>query len=211
MMAGPGDERAAGVGDRGRLRASHADREQVIGTLKAAFVQGMLDKNEFDQRVSETFAARTYADLVPLIADLPGGPTVAQWRTSAHARSGLTMKRAVTWSACMVIATVMAAVIGWVLGAGPVFVVSSFAFVMATVAAGTMIVEAWDKNKQSRAQLPEGPSPGAGGQASRRLPSAGTGRQLPPASHGHRHVAESARSRRPHKRQAFVEAARGAS
>ena len=50
-MAGPGDERAARAGGRGHLRASHADREQVIGTLKAAFVQGMLGKDEFDLRV----------------------------------------------------------------------------------------------------------------------------------------------------------------
>ena len=40
VMAGPGDEIAAGAGGRGHLRASHADREQVIGVLKAAFVQG---------------------------------------------------------------------------------------------------------------------------------------------------------------------------
>jgi hypothetical protein len=30
MMTGPGDEKAAGEPDRGHLRASHADREQVI-------------------------------------------------------------------------------------------------------------------------------------------------------------------------------------
>ena len=30
-----------GPGDRGRLRACHADREQVIGTLQAAFAQGL--------------------------------------------------------------------------------------------------------------------------------------------------------------------------
>jgi hypothetical protein len=35
-MAGPEDEIAAGAGGRGYLRASHADREQVIETLKAA-------------------------------------------------------------------------------------------------------------------------------------------------------------------------------
>jgi len=38
VMTGPGDEMAAGTAGRGRLRASHADREQVIGTLKAVFV-----------------------------------------------------------------------------------------------------------------------------------------------------------------------------
>ena len=69
-MTGRGDGIAAG---RGHLRASHADREQVIGTLKAAFVQGMLDKDEFGQRVSLTFAARTHADLAALTTDLPAG------------------------------------------------------------------------------------------------------------------------------------------
>ena len=72
MIAGSGNEIAAPEG-RGRdeLRASHADREQVIGTLKAAFVQGMLAKDEFDQRVDQTFAARTHADLAALTADFP--------------------------------------------------------------------------------------------------------------------------------------------
>ena len=55
-MAGPGYEIAAGAGGRGHLRASHADREQAIGTLKAAFVQGMLAKDEFDLRVGHNEA-----------------------------------------------------------------------------------------------------------------------------------------------------------
>jgi DUF1707 SHOCT-like domain len=68
MAAGRGDAPEAG---RGRLRASHADREQVIGTLKAAFVQGMLAKDEFDQRVGQAFAARTHAELTAVTADFP--------------------------------------------------------------------------------------------------------------------------------------------
>jgi len=36
----------------GHLRASHADREQVIGTLKTAFVQGRLGRDELDVRVA---------------------------------------------------------------------------------------------------------------------------------------------------------------
>jgi Domain of unknown function (DUF1707) len=72
VVAGPGDERAAPEG-RGRdeLRASHADREQVIGTLKAAFVQGMLAKDEFDQRLGQALAARTHPELAALTADFP--------------------------------------------------------------------------------------------------------------------------------------------
>ena len=68
-MSGPGDQTPAAEGlaaegrDHGGLRASHADRERVIGTLKAAFVQGMLAKDEFDLRLGQAFASRTYAEL----------------------------------------------------------------------------------------------------------------------------------------------------
>ena len=83
-MAGPGGE--TGAGGRGRLRASHADREQVIGTLKAAFVQGRLEKDEFDLRVGQTFASRTYAQLARVTADLPAGLTTAKPSAPARAR-----------------------------------------------------------------------------------------------------------------------------
>ena len=71
-MTGPGDEVAA-AGGRGRLRASHADREQVIDVLKAAYVRGMLAKDELDARLSQTFASRTPTELAVLTADLPAG------------------------------------------------------------------------------------------------------------------------------------------
>jgi hypothetical protein len=42
-MSGPGDQTSASEGRSHRdLRATHAGRERVISTLKAAFVQGML-------------------------------------------------------------------------------------------------------------------------------------------------------------------------
>lgn len=71
-MSGTGDEMAAR--GRGPLRASDADREQVVDTLKAAFVQGRLTKDEFALRVGQVFAARTYADLSLLTADIPAEP-----------------------------------------------------------------------------------------------------------------------------------------
>jgi hypothetical protein len=71
-MAGLEHEMAAG-GGRGRLRASHADRERVIGTLTAAYAYGLVTKDEFDARVSQTFAARTYAELAVITADIPAG------------------------------------------------------------------------------------------------------------------------------------------
>ncbi len=60
---------------RGQLRAAHADRDQVVAALQAAFVQGRLDKGELDARVGQALASRTYAELAALTADLPAGPT----------------------------------------------------------------------------------------------------------------------------------------
>ncbi len=69
-----GNDQAARSPGRGRLRASHADREQVVDVLKAAFVQDRLTKDEFDDRVGQALASRTYADLAALTADLPAQP-----------------------------------------------------------------------------------------------------------------------------------------
>jgi hypothetical protein len=55
-------------------RASDADREQVIGVLKAAFVQGRLTKDELDARAGYALSARSHADLAALIADLHWPP-----------------------------------------------------------------------------------------------------------------------------------------
>ncbi len=73
-MTGPGDQRAAAARGPGRLRASHADREQSIEVLKNAFVQGRLTRDELDARVGQALASRTYADLAALTADIPAGP-----------------------------------------------------------------------------------------------------------------------------------------
>ena len=53
------------------LRASRADREWVIDLLKAAFVQGRLDKDEFDARIGRAAASRTYGELAAVTADIP--------------------------------------------------------------------------------------------------------------------------------------------
>jgi Domain of unknown function (DUF1707) len=73
-MTGPQDPAAAGGG---RLRAGHVDREQVIEALKNAFVHGRLTKDELDTRAGQALAARTYADLAALTADIPLAPALA--------------------------------------------------------------------------------------------------------------------------------------
>jgi hypothetical protein len=87
VTAEPGGATAARAADRGRLRASHADREHVVGTLKAAFVHGILDKDEFELRLGQTFASRTYADLATVTADIPAGLSLPPLPDSAGPQS----------------------------------------------------------------------------------------------------------------------------
>jgi len=77
-MAGQTDGIPGAAAGRGGFRASHADRDRVIGLLKAAFVQGRLTKDELDERLGLALAARTYADLAALTADLHSGLAGAQ-------------------------------------------------------------------------------------------------------------------------------------
>ena len=73
MATGPGDQMAVAPDGYGHMRASLADREQAIDTLKAAFVQGRLTKDELDERVGRALVPLTYAELAALTDDLPAG------------------------------------------------------------------------------------------------------------------------------------------
>ena len=56
------------------MRASAADRERTLDVLKAAYGEGRLTKDEFDARSVGAMAARTYGELMTIVADLPAGP-----------------------------------------------------------------------------------------------------------------------------------------
>jgi hypothetical protein len=47
---------------------------EVIDALEGAFVQGRLTKDELDVRVGQALAARAYADLAAVTADIPASP-----------------------------------------------------------------------------------------------------------------------------------------
>jgi DUF1707 SHOCT-like domain len=79
----------------GHFLASHTDREQVVDTLKAAFVEGRLTKDELDVRAGQAFTARTYADLAVLTADIPAGPTGSRRRPARVQARPPVSKRAV--------------------------------------------------------------------------------------------------------------------
>jgi hypothetical protein len=206
MVTGPGDELAAPAAGRGYLRVSHAEREQVIGALKAAFVRGMLAKDEFDVRVGQAFASRTYAELAAVTADLPAEPAAAQPPVPARSRVGQPVPRP---------GRVMAAATGlyggvqafvflspWPAGsendpAGAkiaLFLLSNPIYLVVLLICVACLI-AGRRERRSSGRPPRRPAPGAGGQASRYPPSAGPGGELPPAGRGYQHTAEAERSR----------------
>jgi Domain of unknown function (DUF1707) len=200
-MAGPGDEIAAGAGGRGRLRASHSDREKVISLLKAAFVQGRLDRDEFDLRVGQALASRTHAELAALTADIPAGLTGAQWSPEPLPESA--NKKAVkaiacwtgtVWSIFAAAAMAGAAADGVNPVAGLVIAVVFIPFLVIPLAA-LLLFHAW-LDKRASGQSSQGLPPGAGGQASQRPVSGDPARQLPHIKRDPRHTAEAGSIRR---------------
>src|SRR6202167_5688260 len=73
--AGQSDLPATVAGEE--LRASHADRDQVVELLRVAAGDGRLSPEELDDRLERALTARTYAELAPLTADLPATPGTA--------------------------------------------------------------------------------------------------------------------------------------
>ncbi|MCK1795427.1 DUF1707 and DUF4190 domain-containing protein [Streptomyces sp. XM4193] len=67
----------AGQGQPGHnpmMRASDSDRERAADVLKAGYSEGRLSKEEYDHRLDRVHRAATYADIQPMIVDLPQGP-----------------------------------------------------------------------------------------------------------------------------------------
>jgi len=56
------------------IRASDADREVVVAALRDAYTAGRLTMEEFDERTSAAYAARTWGELRKLTVDLPAQP-----------------------------------------------------------------------------------------------------------------------------------------
>jgi hypothetical protein len=169
------------------MRASRADREQVVEVLKAAFVQGRLAQDELDARVGQAFAARTYGELAAVTADItPVRLTRARPPEPARG-SANKKKKAVAVLSCATLAYpgLMAALPPIPDGspfAVPVMVVMFVLF--GGVATGwLLLLHAWLEQRASR-QSARGVPPGAGGEASRSQAPADPAGQLPQADQG---------------------------
>jgi len=124
------------------LRASRADRERVIGLLKAAFVEGRLAQDEFDTRVGQALASRTYAELAAVTADIPAELIGAlPRRPPDRARRRISMNTAVTGGACVAVVANVGMLAAILIGS-PVAValVAVFTVIGVILAIGAMIV-----------------------------------------------------------------------
>ncbi|GAA4625155.1 DUF1707 domain-containing protein [Actinoallomurus vinaceus] len=63
--------------DPGRMRASDADRDRIADQLREALAEGRLTPEEHAERLDAVYQAKTYAELTPIVADLPAAGGVA--------------------------------------------------------------------------------------------------------------------------------------
>lgn len=71
--------------DRLDMRASDAERQEVVERLRAALDDGRLKPDEYVERMGRAYEAVTHGDLVPLCRDLPETTTPAPARPAAPA------------------------------------------------------------------------------------------------------------------------------
>jgi uncharacterized protein DUF1707 len=64
------------AGEPAEVRASHADREQVVDVLRVAAGDGRLTTDELDERLEAALSARTVGKLDELTADLGTRPGI---------------------------------------------------------------------------------------------------------------------------------------
>jgi Domain of unknown function (DUF1707) len=56
------------------IRASDRERESVVDVLRDAYTDGRLTLDEFEERTSAAYAAKTWTELRELTGDLPAEP-----------------------------------------------------------------------------------------------------------------------------------------
>ena len=200
-MVNPGDERAAGAESQARLRASAADREQVIEVLKVGFVQDRITKDELDQRIGQALASQTCDDLDILTADIPGALIGA--RPAEPARPDVSKKKLVRRTSAAVASTSFVIAEAVALShqlnplAGVIAGLVAGAFTAGLLAVLLTLI-AWAIDRSAGRQPSQRPPPGALENAAQHPAPADPARHPRQSSRRPRPGAEAARSGLPH-------------
>jgi len=152
-MMRPGEEIVA---NGAALPVTYADRERVIRTLKAAYVQGRLTEAEHDERTAQASASRSRAELAALTADLPDGLTAVP-PTARDVRIAVGMIVAAAGVLAAILLTNPDNILAFMAALGAIATL----ILVPPITVGLII----DVRHQKRpgGQLPPGPTPSAGG------------------------------------------------
>jgi uncharacterized protein DUF1707 len=115
------------------MRAGDKDRQAVADKLKQALDEGRLDLAEYDERLQQTYAAKTYGDLDGLLDDLPGlaGPPAVATSSEPAATSPAPPPTRSEKTGRLVRM--------WLGGFGGVFVVSSVIWLVVSLSSGHLL------------------------------------------------------------------------
>src|SRR5215475_6299103 len=149
------------MNDRQHMRASDADRQEVVDRLAAALEEGRLKMDEYAERMGLAYEAVTYGDLAALSADLPqAGPVTRREAAPPGVVTDLPAALKVLWT--IWVAAVAINVIVWVLVSGtagdlvypwPVWVAGPSGAALLAVSAGVTAIR---RGRRSAAQQPPG-------------------------------------------------------
>jgi hypothetical protein len=152
-MTEPGNEMAADAGNDNQLLIY---RERVTRTLRAAWTQGRLTEDEYDERIGRASASRSRAELAALTADLPVGRIDAPIRPP---RAGD------AWICVSVIIAAASVVVAVLLtnpdngGAFLAFILAAVTLLVAPIVTAGVLIDVRHQ-KRSGGQLPPLPAPG---------------------------------------------------
>lgn len=110
---GGGGRRSENVNRRAMLRASDAEREQVAERLRRASVEGRLQSDELEERMSAALSAKTYGELDAVVSDLPAPmPARLDRRTTPWMRRPTTLGLVALTLVVLVVGAVVSAIGG---------------------------------------------------------------------------------------------------
>jgi hypothetical protein len=159
------------------MRAGHDDREQVIGELKAAFVQGRLDKDELEERAGRAVTSRTFGELAALTADIPDpAPFSSPAAPAVASTPGRTLARGAKRAGICLLAAAALMEGAFLTGNFLLIVAATFAALAAGGFLGYGIIDAVQERRALARLAPgsgsgSGSGPGSGGSGSAGGPS----------------------------------------